>query len=115
MPNCEKMEKTNIKPSIETPETETFKKKLSLDYQNIRKEALAMLEQKIILMKDELGADTLEMVKYEAAKEKINDDQWILDSAEYNSWELHRTQTKDLEEEDKVLARKLAESALDLH
>lgn len=108
-------EKINIQPAAGVSETQDFKEQPSSDYQNIRNEAMAMIDQKIMLMKDELGPNALEIAAYETAKDKLNDDQYIINLAKVNNWQKSREQAEDPEEEDKKLARGLVTSVLNLH
>jgi hypothetical protein len=113
--NFEKMSSNRAQSAEETQETEEFNERLSSDYQNIRNDAVALIDQRILLMKDELGPDAPEIAKYEAAKEKLRDDQYVLNAARANNWQHSREWSSDIEEEDKKLANGLMLSVLALH
>lgn len=110
--NMMNFEKLNLQPVQESPETDKFKEQLSDDYQEIRAEALAIIDEKLVLMKEKLSANAPEVAAYEAAKEKLNNDQFILSAAKINNWEKLRDQAEDVAEADKRLAQGLARSAL---
>ena len=101
--------------TIQSVETEKYQEKLSSDYQNIRDEALKIIDLKIAIIKDELGPNAPEIARYEAAKDKIANDQYIIGLANVNNWQKLRDDAEDLDEKDKSLAQGIVDSALNLH
>jgi hypothetical protein len=107
----EKMPRPSLQQVEESPETEQYKERLSADYQNIRNEAIKIIDQKMLLIKDELGSNAPEIDSYEAAKEKLMDDQYILSVAKINNWEKIREQDGD----DEGVIRGLVTTGLSQH
>ena len=99
-------EQPNLQPVKGVPEEGEFKERLSVDYGFIRDAALRLVGKK------ELGAKSPDLEKLEEARAKLADDQFVLDFARANKWQEIRDYSEDLEEEDRILAKKLADFAL---
>ncbi|HRY52430.1 MAG TPA: hypothetical protein P5089_01090 [Candidatus Portnoybacteria bacterium] len=109
-------EQLNLQPVAgEVENNKEAEVKLSVDYQNIRNEAIAMMDVKMAIIKDELGAGSPEIAAYEAAKQKLGDNQFVSNLAKVNNWGKIREASDDIEEADKRLAKGLINAALELN
>jgi hypothetical protein len=105
-------EQLNLQPAVGEAEDNKEKEvKLSVDYQNIRNEALALIDIKI----SDMGSGASEVARYEAAKERLKDNHFVASQAKVNNWEKIREKSDDFEEADKKLAKGLIFSALELN
>lgn len=109
-------EKLNLQSVVsEKTENSVEEEPLSSDYQNIRNEALAIIDMKLDVIKEKLGANAPELAAYKAAQEKLSDNKYIINQAKVNNWEKIRGQVGDPEEIDRKLAQGLVASASSLH
>jgi hypothetical protein len=101
-------------PSFEMPKKEQSERKeqpkLSSDYDNIRNEAISMLEQRILLIKDSIGSDSPEIKKFKEATSRLEDNSFVLETAKANNWLKLRDYSDD-EEIDTKLSSALMKAA----
>lgn len=105
-----------IGESVFYPKKNLSEKKLSFDYANIRTMAIEEYRKKLLLMLDASGPKNSDINEVEISKKveefekKLTPDA-VLSTAETNYWEKIRTGSEDLEETDRLLSKKLMESA----
>lgn len=98
-------------PQREINEGEINRETLSADYDNIRKMAITMLEQKILLLEDSAESNSPEVAKLREAMTSLQDNSFILSTAKTNNWQGIRDNSENLEETDKNLAKGLIQTA----
>jgi hypothetical protein len=98
-------------PQREINEGEINRKALSADYDNIRKMAIAMLQQRVLLLQDSSESNSPEVAKLQEAMAHLQDNSFILSAAKINNWQDIRDNSENLEETDENLAKGLIQTA----